>query len=602
MNDRHRTRTWSAYSLWSSRSPGKPGSARRAQARVEHLESRRLLASITEIPVPAGQGAEPDQITLGPGGNLWFTEFGSGQIGMVNPTTHAVTEFPLPERNAEPFGITLGSDGNMWFTELNADEIGMINPSTHAISQIPVPTTFAAPYNITAGPDGTVWFTEWNANQIGMVNLKTDKISEFPIPTSDSVPEGITLGPDGNIWFTETLAGKIGMINTQNDQITEYPLPSLTSQPSQITSGPGGLWFTESAGNQILMINPATGAFSTPVSIPVASSEPAGITVGPEGYLWFTEGNKGQIGILNPETRQITELNTPTTNSGPRGMVLGADGNVWFTELNSGRVAVAKPDVNLRFTAAPPGQAEAGADFGLTVTATYDTGAVDPFYTGPVTVALKGTAAGSLQGTTSVAAKNGVAVFSGLSVTSGGNDTLVVNGADATSPLTTALTVEPVVVLPISPTPPPTPTPTPTPTPAPTPGPLKIIHELVLNAGKGKRKHLVGFKLIFSAPLNPSSAQNPTNYAVTQTTKRGHEKVAHTIPLKVQYSAAQDAVSLILTGKPKFKSGGQIVVSGTPPTGIVATSGLYLTGGSGAESEDAVLTIRPRGKGLASGD
>ncbi len=516
--------------------------------------------------MPAGQGAEPDRITLGPAGNLWFTEFGSGQIGTVNSTTQVVTEFPLPERNAEPFGITLGSDGNIWFTELNADEIGMINPSTHAISQIPVPTTFAAPYDITAGPNGTVWFTEWNANQIGMVNLNTQKISEFSIPTSDSVPEGITLGPDGNIWFTESLAGKIGMINTQNDQITEYPLPSLTSQPSEITSGPGGLWFTENSGDQIGMINPATGTFSTPVSIPVASSKPTGITVGPEGYLWFTEANTGQIGILNPKTSQITELNTPTSNSGPRGMVLGADGNVWFTELNSGRVAVATPDVNLNFTAAPPGQVDAGTDFGFTITATYDTGAVDPFYTGPVTVALKGTAAASLQGMTSVAAKNGVATFSGLSVSSGGNDTLLVNGEGAASPLTSVLTVVPVVVLPNipAPTPTPSPTPAPTPTPAPAPAPLKITQELVLTAGTGKRKHLVGFELIFSDPLSPASAQNPANYAVMQATKRGHQKVAQTIPLKIQYIAAQDAVSLILTGKPRFTSGGQIVVSGAP--------------------------------------
>jgi streptogramin lyase len=593
MNDRHRTWTWSAYFPRGSRRTAKRGLARRGLARVEHLESRRLLASISEIPVPAGQRAEPDRITLGPAGNLWFTEYGSGQIGMVNPTTQAVTEFPLSQRNAEPFGITLGSDGNIWFTELNADEIGMINPSTHAISQIPVPTAFAAPYDITAGPNGTVWFTEWNANQIGMVNLSTQKITEFTIPTSDSVPEGITLGPDGNIWFTESLAGKIGMINTQNDQITEYPLPSLTSQPSEITSGPGGLWFTENAGNQIGMINPATGAFSTPVSIPVTSSKPTGITVGPEGYLWFTESNTGQIGILNPKTNQITELATPTSNSGPRGMVLGADGNVWFTELNSGRVAVATPDVHLSFTAVPPGQLEAGSDFGFTVTATYDTGAVDPFYTGPVTVALEGTAPGSLQGTKSVAARNGVASFSALSVTFGGNDTLQVSGAGALSPLTSTLAVQAIAVLPNSPTP----TPTPTPTPAQASAPLKITRELVLTAGNGKRKHLVGFELIFNAPLTPSSAQNPANYAVMQAAQRGREKVARTIPLRVQYNSASDAVSLILTGKPRFTSGGQIVVSGT----ITGTSALYLAGNNGTEESVAVFTILPRGKGVANG-
>ena len=40
------------------------------------------------------------------------------QIGMINPTTHAITEFPRPPPAAEPYGITAGPDGNLWFTEL----------------------------------------------------------------------------------------------------------------------------------------------------------------------------------------------------------------------------------------------------------------------------------------------------------------------------------------------------------------------------------------------------------------------------------------------------------------------------------------------------
>ena len=39
---------------------------------------------------------------------------------MINPTTHAITEFAVPTASAEPYDITAGPDGNLWFTEFSA--------------------------------------------------------------------------------------------------------------------------------------------------------------------------------------------------------------------------------------------------------------------------------------------------------------------------------------------------------------------------------------------------------------------------------------------------------------------------------------------------
>ena len=36
---------------------------------------------------------------------------------MINPTTHAITEFPLPTAQIPNREITAGPDGNLWFTE-----------------------------------------------------------------------------------------------------------------------------------------------------------------------------------------------------------------------------------------------------------------------------------------------------------------------------------------------------------------------------------------------------------------------------------------------------------------------------------------------------
>ena len=89
------------------------GAARSRRARrrplVEGLEPRVLLTvTINEFPIPTPSAA-PTAITAGPDGNLWFTEGGADQIGVINPTTHAITEFRIPSPNSYPSAITAGS-------------------------------------------------------------------------------------------------------------------------------------------------------------------------------------------------------------------------------------------------------------------------------------------------------------------------------------------------------------------------------------------------------------------------------------------------------------------------------------------------------------
>ena len=66
--------------------------------------------------------AQPRGITLGPDGNLWFTEFASpGRIGRITPGGRGDgvhrRRHAGHSRRRQPVGITAGPDGNLWFTE-----------------------------------------------------------------------------------------------------------------------------------------------------------------------------------------------------------------------------------------------------------------------------------------------------------------------------------------------------------------------------------------------------------------------------------------------------------------------------------------------------
>ena len=123
-----------------------------------------------------------------------------------------------------------------------------------------------------------------------------------------------------------------------------------------------------------------------------------------------------------------------------------------------------------------------------------------------------------------------------------------------------------------------------------------IVAEKILYAGKGRRKHVVGFEIDFSKALDPTRAQNVANFIVTQTSRAGAKSVSL---MSSVYSAATHAVTLTIAGKAPFVTGGQIVVNAMSPLGIADTLGDLLDGtGKGVPGVNATLIISRRARGI----
>jgi streptogramin lyase len=110
-----------------------------------------------------------EHITDGPDGNIWFSDF-NGAVGVVSPATGTITEFPVPTASAAVYGITAGPDGNIWFTEPSVGQIGSINPSSHAVTEYPINQQVVW---LTSGTDGNLWFSDRANNAIGVGALAT---------------------------------------------------------------------------------------------------------------------------------------------------------------------------------------------------------------------------------------------------------------------------------------------------------------------------------------------------------------------------------------------------------------------------------------------
>jgi hypothetical protein len=127
-----------------------------------------------------------------------------------------MTIFDLPD-NLAPQDIALGPDGDMWFT---------------SDGQSPQPNDDATPppsspaYNYT-GP---------YADLIGSISAG-GIVSEYAMPTGSLAhpapavqPEGITAGPDGAMWFTSSDSNEIGRVATGVSPASSHA-PSVTNYP-----------------------------------------------------------------------------------------------------------------------------------------------------------------------------------------------------------------------------------------------------------------------------------------------------------------------------------------------------------------------------------
>ncbi len=437
-----------ASALLTARSRRRPADRGRARPRLEGLEDSCLLSlTITEFSQGLAANASfgnGNDITAGPDGNLWFTDFGASKVGMINPTNDLINEFATPTANAGPRGITAGPDGNLWFTEFtlgSVSKIGMINPTTHVITEFATPTANAGPFGITAGPDGNLWFTETSVGKIGMINLATHAITEFAVPAAG---DAICAGPDGNVWFIG--GSDIGMINPTTHAISEFPIPS-GNLARGISAGPdGNLWFTENFGNQIGMIDLAYNYEITEFPVPTAKVIPRLICAAPDGNLWFTE-EIGKIAMITTASG-ITEFPIPYASYWPWGITVGPDG-IWFADEGTKAIGLATLATSQLVVTQPPISITAGNSFSLTVTAEDSLGNPITSFDGTVTVGLENNPVGAtLGGPLTATASNGVATFSGLSLTKAAiGYTLYASSGGYGWGITSAITVTPAAPL-----------------------------------------------------------------------------------------------------------------------------------------------------------
>jgi virginiamycin B lyase len=284
-------------------------------------------AKVTRFPLPKGVAAQT--IVAGSDGNMWF---GYGNKDVVARITQdgVITEFRTPTPWSQPGALTLGPDGNIWFTE-STGKIGRITPAG-VITEFVVSETEGMMAGLTAGPDGAMWFTEWNAQQVGRLTL-TGEVTHFPVPALQlgAYPNRIIRHGQA-MWLTAHTESLHRIAS--NGTATEVPLSGGWIASDAVTVGPdGALWMTvRDYPNWTHGVGRLTnaGAFSFfPIS--GMDTELSDIALGPDGHLWLGKFQAGTIARLSTQGTVVEEI---AVGGWVNSMAAGPGGYVWFTDAS----------------------------------------------------------------------------------------------------------------------------------------------------------------------------------------------------------------------------------------------------------------------------
>jgi virginiamycin B lyase len=160
---------------------------------------------------PEGRG--PYGITATPAGDIYYVSLAGSHVAKIDRKTGQATiiEPPTPDQGARR--IWSDSRGNLWVSEWNSGQLSRYTPSTKEWKVWKLPGEKPQVYAVYVDNRDKVWITEWSANATLMFDPATEKWTSYPGSAPRANVRQI-LGRPGEILLPESGTNKIMIVRT----------------------------------------------------------------------------------------------------------------------------------------------------------------------------------------------------------------------------------------------------------------------------------------------------------------------------------------------------------------------------------------------------
>jgi streptogramin lyase len=273
---------------------------------------------ITEYDLPRPETL-PHDAAADSDGMIWYADFGSHVLGMLDPKTGKVVEYPLPiTKPGAPVGsldLVFDNQGNIWmgtmyqgslakfdrrtkkfqtwgspsFRDRDEARIAMVMPVNHHVDgqvwiggdneyQVDVKTGAwrtidysvglkdsalakeLSSYGVASDSKNNFYGMNLNGTYIIKVDAKTKHVTPYPTPTPNAGPRRGHMDAQDRLWFAEFRANKIAMFDTRTDTFREWAVPTpWTNVYDAIFDKAGFGWAGGMNNDHVVRVNTRTG-------------------------------------------------------------------------------------------------------------------------------------------------------------------------------------------------------------------------------------------------------------------------------------------------------------------------------------------------------
>ena len=152
--------------------------------------------------------------------NLYLASINSHKIGMLDAKTGEWSVYSPPTAQAGPRRGDVDSKDRFWFAEYFAGQIGMFDPKTKQIKEWPLPfKPWSGPYDVAVDKDGDVWAGGEFMDYIFRLDPNTGQITSYLLPTLDVNVRRVTVDNFSTppvFWVGENHRAKIAKLEALN--------------------------------------------------------------------------------------------------------------------------------------------------------------------------------------------------------------------------------------------------------------------------------------------------------------------------------------------------------------------------------------------------
>lgn len=309
---------------------------------------KTAAADIREYTAGARTGFYHDMTVTA--GRAWIADYFGNKLYGIEVESGAVKSYDLPVdvQPGKPGGahqIDTTRDGMLWITFTKSEQVIRFDPTTEAFR---VYSGFERGGNVQyfvvdadryiyQDKDGGIWMTHFSREILSRLDPVSGAITVHKTPHTEGLSEkGVHLyaavaDSQDRLWYTETHGNRLGMLDPATGETFEVDMAETHAGPKRLAIDPNDvLWIPELATGRITVYDTRARRVIDRLTLPIPGDFPYGIRRNRyTGDLWVTGSGSDSLYRLDPNTKQFTIYRLPRLGAYTRTVSFDDKGYIW---------------------------------------------------------------------------------------------------------------------------------------------------------------------------------------------------------------------------------------------------------------------------------